>query len=127
LSIDGLKFLHYIIQWAVDETIGQRNNLKVKLYERIFANYPSLHELLQQQPIMCLRDLTWSYASFNAWDDSVNAIRHGLGDYSTGHFVPRAFGAADEVRHGRIRALRNNLRQSQLIHLENLLTETANE
>jgi hypothetical protein len=102
-------------------------NAPARMMHRSYQNYPSLHALLQQQPIMCLRNLTWSYASFNAWDDSATAVRHGLGDYSIGSFVPRAFGAADEVRHGRIRALRNGLRQEQLCHLENLLIETAGE
>jgi hypothetical protein len=87
--------------------------------------YSSLAGLIANLPTPSLRKLDWSYAPYGAWDASAGGIRHALGDYITGSFVPRDFGHGDEIRQGRIAYFRGILPDSHLQFLHAMLLQTA--
>jgi hypothetical protein len=103
----------------------QMDNSPARMMYYARSRYPSLDQLLNTHEMGPLRDLSWGYSSYNAWDTSAGSIRHVLGDYATGEFIPRAFGLADETRQGRITGLRNNLPESHVENLDDLLIDTA--
>jgi len=52
-------------------------------------------------------------------------MRHALGDYNTGSFIPRDFGRGDEIRQSRIGLFRGTLPDAHLQFLHAMLLQTA--
>jgi len=77
--------------------------------------YKSLNSFIANILPHPMKTLDWTYAPHGAWDHSAGGIRHALGDYNTGVFIPRDFGRADGTRHGRISALRVGVPVKHLI------------
>jgi hypothetical protein len=103
----------------------QMENAPARRMASAQACYKSLEARINTHPIPSMRTLNWSYAPYGAWDASACSMRHALGDYITGAFIPHDFGRGDEIRQSRISLFRGSLSDAHLQFLFALLTQTA--
>jgi hypothetical protein len=89
------------------------------------ATYPSLKKHLHALDNHSLRDMSWRQAPPGAWTMSAGSVRHGVGEFSTGEFLPRDLGNADAIRHTLLKDLIKTTPPADLVFFHDLCNRTA--
>jgi len=104
---------------------GMPNSAARRMHKALNISYRSLAKHLQNLENPFLRDLSWRKAPIGSWTSSAGMVRHGIGEFSTGEFIPRDVGKTDAVRHGLLASLVKGLPPVDLAHLHDLCNKTA--
>jgi hypothetical protein len=105
---------------------GMPNSAARRMHKALNISYPrSLAKLLKKLENPSLRNLSWREAPVGSWTSSAGMVRHGIGEFSTGEFIPRDVGNADAIRHGLLANLEQGLPPNDLAYLQDLCKKTA--
>ena len=88
-------------------------------------SYPSLAKYLRAQSNQSLRNMSWREAPPASWTLSAGAVRHGIGEYSTGRHEPRDVGNADAIRYHLLKKLLKDTPANDLDFFHDLRNKTA--
>ena len=103
---------------------GMPNSAACRMHKAL-NTYKSLAKHLRSIENPSLRDLSWRKAPVGSWTSSAGLVRHGIGEFSTGEFIPRDVRNADAVRHKLLANLVKGLPPNDLAFLNNLCNKTA--
>jgi hypothetical protein len=104
---------------------GMPSSAARRMHKALNISYRSLAKLLKTLENPSLRDLSWRKAPIGSWTSSAGMVRHGIGEFSTGEFIPRDVGNADDIRHGLLANLVQGLPPNDLAYLHDLCNKTA--
>jgi hypothetical protein len=89
------------------------------------AIYPSLAKQLRALDNHSFRDMSWRQAPPASWTMSAGSVRHGVGEFSTGDFMPRDVGNADAIRLLLLKNLIRTTPAADLVFFHDLCNKTA--